>query len=153
MCSSVSVADQDKKMRLPPPPTPLHVVLASQPTGFYLRRPIRRSRRTCGLPTRKTTPTLEDTDMPDDTPPEDTVGSYINPFAKILDDTDMSEDASYDWITPETTSIPEDTDMPDNAPAGATAAPTPDDTAGCYINTQRDAEKSIVKTRPFPVCR
>jgi len=44
-------------------------------------------------------------------------------------------------ITPETTSIPDDTDQPDNTPAGATAAPTPDDTRGCYINTQRDAEK------------
>jgi len=109
--------------------------------------------------------------MPDDTPtgataaptPEYTLGSYIKTFAKFLDDTDMSDDETDDashyglyeevWITPETTSIPEDTDMPDNTPAGATAAPTPDDTAGCYINTQRDAEKSIVKTRPFPVCR
>jgi len=44
-------------------------------------------------------------------------------------------------IYPETTLIPDDTDQPDNTPAGATAAPTPDDTGGCYINTQRDAEK------------
>jgi len=51
----------------------------------------------------------------------------------------------YNCITPTTTSTQEDTDMPDDTPTEATAAPTPDDTAGCYINTQRDAEKSIVK--------
>jgi len=49
------------------------------------------------------------------------------------------EEGAAGWRTSKSTQTPEDTDMPDDTPTWATAAPTPDDTVGCYFNTQRAA--------------
>ena len=103
LCSSVSVADQDRGMPLKSshPPYPPY------PRGTWYN-----------LPDKPPKPHR---------PPSELICRFV--VSEVV------------WITPETTSIPDDTDQPDNTPAGATAAPTPDDTRGCYINTQRDAEK------------